>query len=83
MVQSLAELTASTGGAIAIYFVVAIMVYAIIKLATRKLRRPFIFLCLTLIAVAACRLVYFVLLGPVLIAYLLATPAQKPEAGKH
>jgi len=83
MLQSLAQLAASTGGAIAIYLIVAAMVYAIIRLATRKLRRPFAFLCLTLIAVAVCRLVYFILLGPVLIAYLLAIPEQKPKAGER
>lgn len=83
VLQRLAQLAATPGGAILVYLVVAAMVYAIIKLATRKLRRPYGFLCLTLIAVAVCRLVYFVLLGPVLIAYLLAVPAQKREAGER
>jgi hypothetical protein len=77
VLQSIANLTGSVAGAIAATVLDAAMVFAIIRLAQRKLRNPIAFIGGTLVAVAICRISYFVLVGPIMIAYLLAIRSPK------
>lgn len=83
VLQSVASLAATTTGATIVFLVVAAMVYAIIKLAMRRLRSPYVFVGATLLAVVACRMVYFLLVGPLLIAYLLMIKTPKQETSER